>query len=35
MADSAEAELIKDLIADCIVQPLYPAVPQQTPDPAE
>jgi hypothetical protein len=27
-ADSVEAELIKDLIADCIVQPLYTAVPK-------
>lgn len=26
-ADSADAELIKDLIADCIIQPLYPTVP--------
>jgi hypothetical protein len=34
-AESVEAELIKDLIADCIVQPLYPAVPQQEPDPAK
>lgn len=28
-ADSAEADLIKDLIADCILQPLYAAVPKQ------
>lgn len=30
--NSEDAESIKDLIADCIVQPLYPAVPRQEPD---
>lgn len=29
VADSVEAALIKDLIADCIFQPLYPAVLKQ------
>lgn len=28
VADSPEAALIKDLIADCILRPLYPATPQ-------
>jgi hypothetical protein len=32
MENSVDAELIKDLIAHCIVQPLYPAVPRQEPD---
>lgn len=27
-AESAEAELIKDLIADCIIQPIYPTITQ-------